>query len=101
MIDKSENKCMALAQKVSVWNHYSEAPAVPEKLPAGLIKPLTALQFSSTDHIARQNRQLCSEIAQLDAWVGGGISELIGPISAGRTSLATAFAASVTSPSSG
>jgi hypothetical protein len=92
---------VVLTQRVSVWKRDSETPAIPQKLAAGLLKPLTALQFSSTAHIARQNRQLCSELAQLDALVDGGIvrariSELIDLINAGPTSLAAALAASVT-----
>jgi hypothetical protein len=92
---------VVLTHKILVWKHDSEAPAVPQKLAAGLSKPLKALQFLSTAHIVRENRQLCSELAQPDALVGGGIvrgriSQLIGSISAGRTSLAAACAASVT-----
>jgi hypothetical protein len=92
---------VALTQRVSVWKYDSKAPAVPQKLAAGLLKPLTVLQFASTAHIARQNRQLCLELAQLDALVDGGIvrgriSQLIDPINAGPTSLAAALAASVT-----
>lgn len=93
---------MTVVLKVSDWNHFSEASSVLEKLPAGLTRILKNPKFSPIfGHSARKNRHLSSGITQIDTLVGGGIvrgriSELIGPISAGRTSLAAAFAASAT-----
>jgi hypothetical protein len=83
------------------WNGLAQGEKAAHSEPIQAVKPLEFTGVFLGRELTRKERRLSSGLALIDSILGGGvvrgrIAEIVGPVSAGKTSLAACFAASVT-----